>query len=234
VLLDEVFAVDDAGFKKKSMKMMETYLENKTLVLVSHNMKQVLQICSRIIVLEGGGIVYDGEVEKGIEHYNTLMGSSRNRTGHTLLPRNLQKGFAEEPAVTVERIDITGLQGDRLETIRHGQKVVLYIYLKTKEVLSDLMLKVVVKRSLMDTFSDILGQYNMIIKEENLIRSKEVKVSFCTNNLVPGTHTIEIVPQYIKQPLRAALDSYSECFDIVSETAHEAEGLINLNFSIEE
>jgi len=185
-------------------------------------------------VLDGGGIVYDGDVAGGIEHYNTLTSSAMNRNGHTLIPRNLQKGFSEEPTVAVDSVKITTLEGDCTKTIEQGQKVVLYIFLKTKEVLSDLTLKVLVKRSLMDTFSDILGQYNMIIKEENLIRSKEVKVSFCTNNLVPGTHTLEIVPEYIKQPPRAALDSYSERFDIVSETVHETEGLINLNFSIEE
>lgn len=234
VLLDEVFAVGDAEFKKKSVKMMETYLEDKTLVFVSHNMNQIQTICSRVIVLDDGGIVYDGDVAGGVEHYKKLTSSAMNRNGHTLIPRNLQKGFSEEPTVAVESLKITNLEGDCTKTIEHGQKVVLYILLKTKEVLADLKLKIVVKRSLMDTISDILGQYNMIIKEENLIRSKEVRVSFCTDNLAPGTHTVEIVPQYIKQPPRVALDSYSECFDIVSETAYEAEGLINLNFSIEE
>lgn len=234
VLLDEVLAVGDVEFKKKSMKMMETYLEDKTLVFVSHNMKQVYQICSRALVLEGGGIVYDGEVEKGIEHYNTLMGSSMKRTGHTLIPRNLQKGFAEEPAVAVDTLDITDLEGELLKTVRHGQKVVLRILLRTKAVLSDLKLNVVVKRALMDTFSDVLGQFNMIIEEENLRMSREIKVSFSTDNLAPGEHVVEIVPEYLKQPARAALDSYCDTFEVVSDAEHEVDGLVNLDFAIDD
>jgi ABC-type polysaccharide/polyol phosphate transport system ATPase subunit len=234
VLLDEVFAVGDAEFKKKSMRMMETYLEDKTLVFVSHNMNQVQQICTRIIVLDDGGIAYDGDVEKGIEHYNRLMNSSQNRRGHTIIPRNLQKGFAEEPPVAVETLSITDFDGMPLKTVRHGQKVVLRILLRTKAVLSDLKLKVMVKRSLMDTFSDVLGQFNVIIPRQNLESKKEVAISFCTDNLAPGEHVIEIVPEYLKQPARAALDSYSDTFELVSETEQKADGLINLGFSIEE
>ncbi|MBN2323417.1 MAG: ATP-binding cassette domain-containing protein [Spirochaetes bacterium] len=234
VLLDEVLAVGDAEFRTKSMRMMETYLEDKTLVFVSHNMKQVQQICTRILILNEGGIAYDGDVEEGIERYYRLMDSSQNRRGHTIIPRNLQKGFSEEPAVAVETLSITNFDGMPLKTVRHGQKVVLRILLQTNKIISDLKLKVMVKRSLMDTFSDVLGQFNVIIPRRNLELSKEIAVSFRTDNLSPGEHVVEIVPEFVKQPARSALDSYSETFEIVSDTEQEADGLINLNFTIEE
>ena len=233
VLLDEVLAVGDAEFRKKSMRMMETYLEDKNLVFVSHSMSQVQRICTRVIMIDDGSIVYDGNVEEGIERYNRLMDSSMYKRGHTIIPRNLQKGFAEKPPVAVETLSITDFDGMPLKTVRHGQKVVLRILLQTNKILSDLKLRVMVKRSLMDTFSDVLGQFNVIIEEENLRRTREIKISFGTENLAPGEHVVEIVPEYLKQPARAALDSYSDTFEVVSEAVYETDGLVNLHFTIE-
>jgi len=225
--------VGDAQLKKKSIRMMETYLQDKTLVFVSHNMKQVQQICSWVIVLEYGSVSYDGDVQGGRENYNKLMGSSGERTGHTLIPRNLQKGFPEEPAVSVETLAITGLEGEPLKIVRHGQQVVLHIFLETKAVLSNLKLAITVKRTLMDTFADVLGRFDPIIPRRKLERSKEISISFCTDNLSPGKHVVEIIPEYLKQSARSALDSYSDTFDLVSEE-ETAAGLVNLNFTIEE
>lgn len=70
-LMDEVLAVGDMLFQKKCLKKMREISENenKTILYVSHNMQTVRELCDRVIVLEDGNIVHDGDVEDGIRIY---------------------------------------------------------------------------------------------------------------------------------------------------------------------
>ena len=43
--------------------------EGKTVLYVSHNMNTIRQLCDRVIVLDKGQIVFDGDVEEGIATY---------------------------------------------------------------------------------------------------------------------------------------------------------------------
>ena len=76
VIMDEVLAVGDMAFQKKCLDKMNELSRDKgkTILYVSHNMGTIRRLCNRVIVLEKGHLIYDGEVEAGIECY---MGSTR-------------------------------------------------------------------------------------------------------------------------------------------------------------
>lgn len=72
-LADEVLAVGDRPFKKKCMqKMQEIRKGGHTLFYVSHSSGSVRKMCDRVLVLEKGRLVFDGEVDEGIHflHYD--------------------------------------------------------------------------------------------------------------------------------------------------------------------
>lgn len=71
MIMDEVLAVGDMAFQKKCLdKMRETSeKEDRTILYVSHNMNTIRQLCERVVVLNKGTIIYDGDVEKGIAEY---------------------------------------------------------------------------------------------------------------------------------------------------------------------
>lgn len=71
VIMDEVLAVGDMAFQKKCItKMREAAeTEGRTVLYVSHNMNTIRQLCDRVIVLEKGRIVFQGDVEQGIDRY---------------------------------------------------------------------------------------------------------------------------------------------------------------------
>ena len=70
LLLDEVLAVGDEHFQRKSyFRMMKLIEKGSAVVLVSHNMTSVEQTCSRAVFLSGGKIVQDGPPEKVIARY---------------------------------------------------------------------------------------------------------------------------------------------------------------------
>lgn len=71
MLMDEVLAVGDMTFQKKCIDKMVSVArdEGKTIIYVSHNMQTIRQLCNRCVVLEKGKVVYDGDVEEGINIY---------------------------------------------------------------------------------------------------------------------------------------------------------------------
>jgi lipopolysaccharide transport system ATP-binding protein len=70
LLVDEVLAVGDASFKKKCTDKMADISElGKAIVFVSHNMGAVLNLCSRVLVMNEGVVIYDGEPTESIDKY---------------------------------------------------------------------------------------------------------------------------------------------------------------------
>jgi lipopolysaccharide transport system ATP-binding protein len=74
LLIDEVFAVGDAAFQKKSQdKMLQFKTEGKTIVFVSHGLSAVKALCQRTMLLNEGRIVTTGDTEKVINDYRALL-----------------------------------------------------------------------------------------------------------------------------------------------------------------
>jgi ABC-2 type transport system ATP-binding protein len=61
LLVDEVLAVGDEPFQRKCMDRIKGFQrEGRTIVLVTHALDQVVEICNRAVVLEHGRVVVDG------------------------------------------------------------------------------------------------------------------------------------------------------------------------------
>ncbi len=72
LILDEVFAVGDKDFKKKSRKKtIEMFESGKTILFSSHSSDQIRKFCDRVIYMEKGEIVFDGNVQEGLRLYNS-------------------------------------------------------------------------------------------------------------------------------------------------------------------
>lgn len=72
MIMDEVLAVGDMAFQNKCLNKMRSVSEqeDRTILYVSHNMNTIRQLCNRVIVLNHGQIIFDGDVETGISKYN--------------------------------------------------------------------------------------------------------------------------------------------------------------------
>ncbi|MDW3216953.1 MAG: ABC transporter ATP-binding protein [Ilumatobacteraceae bacterium] len=64
LLIDEALAVGDRHFRRKSLeRLREMQQQAGTLVMVTHNLNEIRQTCSRAIWLESGQIVMDGPAD---------------------------------------------------------------------------------------------------------------------------------------------------------------------------
>jgi len=70
MFLDEIFAVGDMKFQEKAIKVFESsWIEGKTVILVSHSMDVIKKYCSRAGYMKHGELIYLGETEKAIQMY---------------------------------------------------------------------------------------------------------------------------------------------------------------------
>ena len=70
LLVDEILAVGDRAFRRKCSGVMENMLaDGRTLLLVSHNEKDLRRLCNRGLYIRKGAMVADGPIEEILEMY---------------------------------------------------------------------------------------------------------------------------------------------------------------------
>jgi lipopolysaccharide transport system ATP-binding protein len=70
LLIDEVLSVGDAGFQKKCASFFSNYTENGgTLVIVSHDLETIKQLCLDGICLHEGKLLEQGSIGAVIDNY---------------------------------------------------------------------------------------------------------------------------------------------------------------------
>jgi len=70
LLIDEVFATGDAHFvEKSSQRILQLVEQSQIVVIVSHNLEQIKNLCNRVIVMDKGVILTDGEPQEMLDYY---------------------------------------------------------------------------------------------------------------------------------------------------------------------
>ena len=76
LVLDEVVAVGDMNFQKKCFNTIKDFKKRgKSIVLVSHSIRDIENVCDRAIFLNKGNIVKIGPTEEVISEYHNFMKS---------------------------------------------------------------------------------------------------------------------------------------------------------------
>lgn len=76
ILIDEVLSVGDARFRKKSYaKMKELINQNdRTVVIVSHDNKTILDLCDKLLWINDGEVMQFGETKAVLSAYEKSVG----------------------------------------------------------------------------------------------------------------------------------------------------------------
>jgi len=73
LIVDEALSVGDKAFRKKCTAKVNEIMSdsNVTLLFVTHSLKTAKDFCTRGIVLEKGTMLFDGDINKAIEFYDS-------------------------------------------------------------------------------------------------------------------------------------------------------------------
>lgn len=75
MLIDEVLSVGDAKFKEKSYNKMKELIsdETRTVIIVSHSLGTIKELCDEVLWLNDGEVVMKGKAEEVIPKYEEFM-----------------------------------------------------------------------------------------------------------------------------------------------------------------
>jgi lipopolysaccharide transport system ATP-binding protein len=112
LLVDEVLAVGDASFQRKSLgKMGEIAREGRTVVFVSHNLAIIQALCHRAVLLQRGEVVADGAVGGTIDTYLRALESAASANLLERADRD-SRGWDEVLVTDLEIRDVSGTHPD--------------------------------------------------------------------------------------------------------------------------
>lgn len=134
LLVDEVLAVGDAEFQKKSLgKMDEVSKSGRTVLFVSHNMGAIEQLCSRAILLHNGNIINDGLKQGVINNYFSLL-----NTKTPFLNRNI-----EHKQAFFSSVYLSNIKNEPKENFFFNEKIVVNLSFHLFKKLDNTILAVV-------------------------------------------------------------------------------------------
>ena len=128
MMIDEVLAVGDSAFQRKSRDIFQDYKDRgKTVILVSHQMTAIQELCDRALLLEGGRIERIGDPAEATRRYSELAVSGK--------PSRLEQ-HADRPehSFPAEIVDlwIGGLQGDTSPIVEASDEIKIHVVMETR------------------------------------------------------------------------------------------------------
>ncbi|CBL43692.1 similar to Teichoic acids export ATP-binding protein TagH [gamma proteobacterium HdN1] len=74
LLIDEVLGVGDQDFKERSTEAMKAKIRsNKTVILVSHSLESVSELCTRVLWIEKGATIFCGDAQTALHGYKEAI-----------------------------------------------------------------------------------------------------------------------------------------------------------------
>jgi len=239
LLVDEILAVGDASFQAKCFnKMREIKAKGMTIVIVSHGLGEIEQLCEKSIWIDGGYIRkqgtpfdvhpvyldYMGKKNHPLEQHNTDGSSEKANESETSSSLNENKDIRDIEIISVNVYDADNDKKDLFET---GKPMTIKIKYKVNKPVKKHIAEISIFRN------DGLKCYgtSTFIDKVNTPEISEdgiIEILIKDNNLLPGMYSLDAAfhseDGFIFDSRRDALkfSMYSSTMDVgVSRITHE-------------
>lgn len=185
-VIDEALSVGDAHFQQKCMRRIREFrAQGGSIIFVSHDLNAVKMLCDKVIVLEGGRAVFEGEPEAGANHYNRLLAEETDLDGQAVLEARYGTG-----EVTVEACTLAGNDSGGT-ALSSGETAEILIDLQAHRDLDDITLGLMIR----DRFGqDIFGTNTWYLGQPLAMRAGERRRCRLALEvwLAPGKYTLTL------------------------------------------
>ena len=153
LIVDEALSVGDAHFQAKCTRALKERKENNmSIIYVSHDLNSLKLLCNRVILLNHGAVVFEGEPEKVINRYNFLI-SKLNDSENKMSIKESDNGSFGTFDVEITNVTIKG-EKSKSSVISSGENAEINIKIKSKKDLSNMTIGIMIR----DKFGqDIFG-----------------------------------------------------------------------------
>ena len=117
LLIDEVLAVGDVGFISKCFNRINQLMTSAAVIFVSHSMPNISRICSQIMTLNNGKVIYQGKnTSLGIETFYSLFSMTKPMETYS------------NSIVALRKIEIESAGQKNVEKVNNGDSFLLHIF----------------------------------------------------------------------------------------------------------
>ena len=106
LIVDEALSVGDVFFQAKCYRRMEEMMKNGTTILmVSHDMGSIIKYCDRVVLLNRGTFVAQGEAGKMVDLYKKILANQTDELAEALIEEKKEAlGLPVEATVSDKRM----------------------------------------------------------------------------------------------------------------------------------
>lgn len=175
LLIDEVLAVGDIGFRTKCYQVINDMLLDSAIIFVSHSMAQISRICSDLIFLDHGNCEYKGkELSTGIDRYLEKFKMQNTQT------------IGDQQSVIIDNLT---LKGDNNGLFYNGNKIQIEIKGKMKKNLNHFYLMISFTDQELKYVAMVNSEFDHFIFHADEEGEFVGKVSFI-NQFAPGKYSL--------------------------------------------
>lgn len=202
LLVDEVLAVGDAAFQRKSLtKMAEVARAGSTVIFVSHNLATIQALCQRAILLERGTVVTDAPVEEAVTGYLRAL---ERAASDDLESRTDRDGRAWEES-KVKRLAVYDGDSDEPDVVVGGRGAKIVI--EVTEVLPMMECSLTILNSLGHPITTLDSELSSPADVRDGESGPRIECRVDSLPLIPGRYRIDVLlrgRQEIQDGLQAA------------------------------
>ena len=194
LIIDEALSVGDVYFQHKSFdKIKEFKSLGTTLIIVSHDSGAIKSICDRVILLEKGQILKDGEPEAVLDYYNALISKKQDvQISQITLENGKTATISGNKKACIKNVEILDAAGKKIQNLEVSKKIKLKVTVQANENLPSLVLGYQIK----NRFSQVVygtNTYHLKQALKNLKKGEEYDFSFEFDaNLGVGSFSVTI------------------------------------------
>ena len=182
LIVDEVLAVGDAEFQKKSLgKMNSVARGGRTVIFVSHNTTPLLDLCNHGVLLESGRLALTGSIEEVVAAYTQRNAERGN--GH------FRRARFDPTTELVFAADLSDAEGETTGVFSYGAP--LRIRLETSATAGQgFGLELRIKNALRQP---IAYASSWITRRERFRGGETIDVTLPSLSLAEGTYSIDFI-----------------------------------------
>jgi lipopolysaccharide transport system ATP-binding protein len=193
LLVDEVLAVGDASFQRKSLgKMNEVAKEGRTVVFVSHNLAIIQALCTRGVLLERGRVVTDAPIDAAIDTYLRTL----ERAAATDLLERTDRDSRAYDETLVRRLEIRNPAGDANAVVA-GQAATIVV--EVTEQLPTMECRLTIANSLGQPICTLDSEMSAPVDDRDPELGTQIECEIPALPLMPGRYRIDVIVKAKRQ-----------------------------------
>lgn len=179
LLIDEVLAVGDIGFRSKCYSRMAELIEKCAVIFVSHQMYFINRMCTSALLLKSGQKIFQGESAQAVAKYNALFSQE-------------SKTIQGDEDTYIENLTLLDSKNNLCEVFNWRDPFVIEMDLRISEKFDEVALSFTFMGQDGSLVAQCHSSYNMI-KIKNYHKKSKVRMEIDRLDLNPGIYYLNLI-----------------------------------------